>query len=242
MRRLGFLLWAIGATFLFAFNAVGQTTGPWTTSLGAGLALTSGNSDSKNINVTFTTLWDPKAKDLFKGELLYLRGDSEGETTVDKLTGLGRYEHTISERTFAYGEVSFLRDPFKEIDSLIAPMVGAGYYFIKTDAQKLSVDGGVGGIFEQSSEGSSSDFALKAGQAWERALSATSKVTERVSGRWNASDFNDAFYHFDAGVTAAIAARADLKVSYNYDYDNQPPSPDVKKGDSAFVAAVVFKF
>lgn len=227
---------------LFAFSGLAQTTGPWTTSFGAGLALTSGNSDSKNINVTFSTLWDPKAKELFKSEVLYLRGDSDGETTVDKLTGLGRYERTFSERTFGYGEVSFLRDPFKEIDSLIAPMVGAGYYFIKTDTQTLTVDGGVGGIFEQASDGSSSDFALKAGQSWERALSPTSKATQRVSGRWSASDFDDAFYHFDAGVTAAIAARADLKVAYTYDYDNDPPSPDVEKGDSSFVAAVVFKF
>ena len=54
-------------------------------------------------------------------------------------------------------------------------------------------------------------------------------------------DFGDALYHFDAGISTTIAARAELKVSYLYDYKNQPP-PDVKKGDSALFAALLFKW
>lgn len=38
-----------------------------------------------------------------------------------------------------------------------------------------------------------------------------------------------------------IAARAELKVAYLYDYKKQAP-PDVKKGDSALFAALLFKW
>jgi hypothetical protein len=39
-----------------------------------------------------------------------------------------------------------------------------------------------------------------------------------------------------------VATRLELKVSYLYDYKNQPPSPDVEKGDSALFAALLVKF
>ncbi|HEX7418331.1 MAG TPA: DUF481 domain-containing protein, partial [Thermoanaerobaculia bacterium] len=38
----------------------------WTTSAGAGLALTSGNTDTKNYNLSFATKYDPKTKFVFK--------------------------------------------------------------------------------------------------------------------------------------------------------------------------------
>ncbi len=48
-------------------------------------------------------------------------------------------------------------------------------------------------------------------------------------------------YHFNPGLSATIAARAELKVAYLYDYKKQPP-PGVKKGDSALFAALLFKW
>src|SRR2546423_2547344 len=57
---------------------------PWNSSLGAGLAITSGNTDTKNYNLAFATKYDPKTKFVFKADALYLRGDSNGETQVDK--------------------------------------------------------------------------------------------------------------------------------------------------------------
>src|SRR5712691_2088562 len=85
---------------------------PWTTTLGAGLAITSGNSDTKNFNLSFATKYDPKTRLIFKADALYLRGDSNGVKQVDKASADAREELTISERTFTFAEVSYLRDPF----------------------------------------------------------------------------------------------------------------------------------
>ena len=215
---------------------------PWTSSIGAGLALTSGNTDTKNINLSLTANYDPKTKFVFKSEALYLRGDADGKKQVDKATANARGEYALSERAFALGEVTYLRDPFKEIDYLVAPLVGAGYRIIKTDTRNLTVDGAAGYSVESNAVlGRSSSGAVKAGENFDWAISPTSKLTQKLTGLWKTQDFDDALYHFDAGITTTIATRIDLKVAYTYDYKNKPPLPEIKKGDSALFVAVLFK-
>jgi len=238
MRKLLFAL-------VLAAPVLAQTppTNPWTSSIGAGLAVTSGNTDTKNINLSFTTKYDPKTRYLFKAEALYLRGDAEGVKQVDKATADARGEYNLSPRTFALAEVSYLRDPFKAIDYFIAPVAGAGYRVIKSDARNLTVDGAVGVQTESNALlGRSSSGAVKGGENFDWALSPTSKITQKLTGIWKTNDFGDALYHFDAGLTTTVATRLELKVAYNYDYKSKPPLPTIEKGDSAFFAAVLFKF
>ena len=210
---------------------------PWSSSLGAGIAFTSGNSDTKNINVNFNTAFDPKTDRRFKADALYLRGENGGATNVDKAAADARYERDLSQRAFWFGEVSYLRDPFKDIRYLVAPVAGAGLNLIKTAAKTLTVDGGVGATFDSGE----TSGAVKAGQAFDWTISPTSKFTQKLNGLWKTKDFNDALYHFDAGIATTVAARADLKLSYLYDYKNRAPS-GVKKGDSALFAALLFKW
>ncbi|HEY6139623.1 MAG TPA: DUF481 domain-containing protein [Thermoanaerobaculia bacterium] len=216
---------------------------PWNTSLGAGIALTSGNTDTKNYNLTFATKYDPKTKLVFKADALYLRGASNGETTVDKATADAREEYAVSDRTFAFGEVSYLRDPFKDINYFVAPLAGGGYRIIKSDTRNLTVDGAAGTEIESSgAAGRSSGGALKAGENFDWALSEASKIAQKLTGIWKTSDFGDALYHFDAGLAAKVATRAELSLSYVYDYKSKPAAADVKKGDSALFATLLFKF
>jgi len=216
---------------------------PWASTFGAGLALTSGNTSTRNYNLSLTTKYDPKTRLLFKAEALYILGKSDGVKQVDKATADAREEYTLSDRTFTFGEVSYLRDPFKGISYSVAPVAGVGYRIFKSDRRTLSVDGAGGAIFENDlGIGRSSSGALKGGENFEWAISPSSKVTQKITGIWKTKDFADSLYHFDAGLTTTIAARAELKVAYNYDYKNRPPSPEIKKGDSALFAAVLFKF
>ena len=216
---------------------------PWASSIGAGLAITSGNTDTKNYNLSFATKYDPKTKFVFKADALYLRGDSGGVAQVDKASADARGEYAVSERTFTFGEVSYLRDPFKDVNYFLAPLAGAGYRIIKSDVRNLTVDGALGAAIESNAgAGRSNGGAAKAGENFDWALSPTSKVTQKLTGIWKTSDFTDALYHFDAGLTTRVASRADLTLAYVYDYKNKPPSAAVKKGDSAIFAALLFKF
>lgn len=215
----------------------------WTSSAGAGLAVTSGNSDTQSLNVSFATAWDPKTGRLFKADAIYLRGEANGEKQVDKATALGRYEQKFSDRMFWFGELSYLRDPFKAIDYQVSPIAGAGYQLIKTETRILSLDGGLGVTMESNPTlGSETSGAVKAGESLEWTLSPTTKVTQRLHGLWKTDDFDDALYHFDAGIAATITTRAELKVSYLYDYKSKVSQSGIEKGDSALFAAILFKF
>jgi len=239
--------WAVLAGLLsLATVAFAEETKPpekvWASSIGAGLAVTSGNTDTKNYNLSFATKYDPKTKFVFKADALYLRGDSNGTNLVDKATADARGEYNVSDRVFAFGEVDYLRDPFKDIDYFVAPLAGGGYRIIKSDTRNLTVDGAVGTVIESGSAGRSSGGAQKAGENFDWALSATSKLTQKLTGIWKTSDFGDALYHFDAGLTTRVATRIELTLAYTYDYKNKPASASVKKGDSALFAALLYKF
>src|SRR3954452_14087970 len=99
--------WAVLAGVVFvAATAFAQETKPpekvWASSIGAGLAVTSGNTDTKNYNLSFNTKYDPKTKVVFKADALYLRGESDGVTNVDKAGADARYEYNLSDRTFTF--------------------------------------------------------------------------------------------------------------------------------------------
>jgi len=233
------------AIALFAFSVVAQDApvDPWTSSAGAGIALTSGNSDTQNINLAFNTLWDPKTDRTFKADALYLLGRNDGEKQVDKATATARYERLFEQRAFWFGEVAYLRDPFKEISYLVSPLAGAGIHVINDAARKLTFDGAIGAVVESNASfGRDTSGAVKAGESFDWTISPTSKLTQRLNGLWKADDFGDALYHFDAGLSTTVATRLELKVSYLFDYKNRTPSPEVEKGDSALFAALLVKF
>jgi putative salt-induced outer membrane protein len=216
---------------------------PWTGSIGAGLALTSGNTDTQNYNFSLSTKYDPKSRFIFKADALFLRGSANGDTQVDRATAAARGEYTLSDRTFTFAEISYLRDPFRDVNYLVAPVVGAGYRVIRSDRRNLTIDGAAGMQVESNElRGRSSGAALKAGEDFDWAFSPTSKFTQKLTGLWKASDFGDALYHFDVGLGTSVMTKLELKVAYAYDYKSRPGSPSIKKGDSALFTALLFKF
>jgi len=107
MRQFAFfVLLPVSVAALAQETPAKPLTKPWSSSLGAGLALTSGNSETRNINLNFNTAWDPKTDRRFKADALDLRGESGGETNVDKSSASARYERDLQQRAFWFGEVS----------------------------------------------------------------------------------------------------------------------------------------
>ena len=234
------------AIALFALTSAAQDAPApraWASSAGAGLAVTSGNSDNQNVNIAFNTLWDPKTGRTFKADAVYLLGRNNGEKQLDKATANARYEQLFNQRAFWFGEVAYLRDPFKDISYLVAPLVGAGYHLINTEVRKLTFDGAVGAVVESGALlGSETSGAVKVGESFDWTISPVSKFTQRLNGLFETQDFGDALYHFDAGLSTTVASRLELKVSYVYDYKTRPPAPEIEKGDSALFAALLVKF
>lgn len=215
----------------------------WHGSFGAGLSMTSGNSDANSYNVGFDLKYDPKTKNVLKFGGLYLRSDSNGETTADKLTAVARDEYSFSDRFYVYGEVAYLSDAISQVDYVVSPTVGAGYKFVKTDTLTLEASAGFGGAFEKyEGQDATSSGAYRAGEAFSWKISPSVAFTQKASGLWKSNDTGDAYYHFDVGLTSSISKILELKLAYLLDHKTRPAVATLDKTDTAFIAALVAKF
>src|SRR5689334_18958170 len=117
---------ANAAAFVFLVATVAFSQAPeepkvTTGNFGGGFAITGGNTDTKNFNLTFAMVRDPKTRNVIKANAAYLRGDQNDILSVDRTAINLRDEYTFSGRTFAFGQLDYLRDQFKQIIFLWAP-------------------------------------------------------------------------------------------------------------------------
>ena len=93
----------------------------WTVTASAGLALTSGNSDTTSTNAAYDIVYDPHQRNLIKSDGLFLRARTEGDLTANRLGFNVRDQYKLTTRTYAFGQNQYLKDEFKDIDYLVAP-------------------------------------------------------------------------------------------------------------------------
>src|SRR5678816_1359986 len=104
-RYLGILSVLVLNHFLMSFalaQAPGEPPKVYTGNLGGGLALTGGNTDTRNFNLTAGLVRDPKTRNVIKGNLAYLRGDQNDVLNLDRTSFNIRDEYTLSGRTFVF--------------------------------------------------------------------------------------------------------------------------------------------
>lgn len=241
---------ALLAAFCVATSVVraeAQTAPPppppgWTGSASAGLALTSGNSDSSNVNVAYDVKRDTGGPFLFKSTALFLYGETEEVTTSDRLSLDGRVERRLSDRTSLFAQTQYLRDQFKAIDYLVSPTFGLNRIFAKNDRTELSADAGVGVVWEKNPDLElQTDGAVSAGQKFTHKLTATTEFTQKANALWKMDDFNDALYVFGLGLAANITGGTQMKIEFLDTYKARPPV-DIEKNDIATLVSFVYKF
>ena len=215
----------------------------FTGNAGFGLGITSGNTDTTNLNFTLGLKYDPKTRNVVTFDGYYLYGRADGATNTQKANFGLRDEYSFTERFFAYGSVGYLYDRFKGITYLITPTVGAGYKVVKTKAVTLDLYGGVGVAFEKDAGiPATTSGSFSAGESFEWQISSFAKLTQRASGLWKMDDTSDYFFHFDAGIVSPLSGVFDLKLAYILDYKNEPYPPTLDKTDTSFLVAIAAKF
>ena len=213
---------------------------PLTGSFGAGAAWTSGNSDTKSWNLALTLAYDPKTGNVVKADAFYLKGESNGDTIVDRVSAHVRDEYHFTPSIYAFGDVQYLRDPFKSIDRLVAPTAGIGWTFVKNDSLEASVDAGAGYVWERNLGVDKNSGVWRAGQALTWKISPTATFTENAFGLFKMNDSSDSIYHAEAALTTAILGHVELKVAVIDEYKRKPVA--AKKNDVAGVVTLLWKF
>ena len=212
----------------------------WTGSFGAGLAITQGNKDTSNFNLSFDLKRDPKTKTVFKAEGLYILATEDGEENADR--GIIAPPRAAHHRAHVrVRPVGYVRDRFKDIDYLIAPTAGLGYKLIANDRTTFDVDTSVGMMFEKNTGLElETDGAVTVGEKFTHKISAA-PYHAGTAALWKMDDFGDALYTFSAGLAASVTTRVQLKLEFQDMYKSRPTG-DVDKNDIAFITAFVYKF
>ncbi len=242
--------WIAGLVILtLCVPAIGQAQGTpppaktYSGNFGAGLAVTGGNTDTQNFNLSFELTRDPKTKSVTKATGLYLRSNSSGNTITDLLRLGFREDYNLTKRVSLYGAIGYTRDPFKDITYLINPQGGVGVKVYDTERAVFALSGGAGGVWEKN-EGSDvrSSGTLNAGQSYSLKIADNAKLVQNLTGMWKTSDFEDALYHFDISLVTTIIKKVDLKLEFIDEYKNVVHKAGIKKNDTALITSFLYKF
>lgn len=230
------------ATLVFSIPLFAQGS-DYTGSISAGLALTSGNTDTTNANLAIGIVRDLKTRNVIKANALYLRGKQNDLLTVDRTSANLRDEYTLSGRTFVFGQMDYFRDKFKDINYLLSPTAGAGYKVLNTDSTLFLLDAGVGGVWEKNVDAAvRAAGSLNTGERFSHKVSSSVALTQSLNTLWKMNDFGDSLSNFAAGLTTTINKRLDIKMEFLDSLKNKPLRIGIKKNDTAFVTSLVVKF
>ena len=216
----------------------------WLVSIGLGFAVTAGNADTSTVNLSFDVSSRPQTPNVFKADLLYLRGEENGELSLNRLSMRARDEYTrAGGRGYVFGQLEGLRDTFKDIDYLLAPAVGLGHKVRDTPALALFLDAGLGLKVEKNMRRAvRSSGAVTASERFTRRLSEHASISQSLAALWTIDRLDDALYTFKAGLTADLTQRSQIKLEVVDLYKTRPPTVTVEKNDVSFVTSVVYKF
>src|SRR5262245_55491773 len=110
VRNIG-ILTVIAASLAASVAAMAQAPAPvgpppvWAGNIGGGLALTNGNTSTRNFNLTGAFARDPKTRNVIKGTGSYFRGTQSEILNVDRTAINVRDEYAISQRAFSFGQL-----------------------------------------------------------------------------------------------------------------------------------------
>ncbi len=215
---------------------------PLSLTASAGLTVTGGNTSTSTVNVAYEALFDPKTRNVVKSDGLFLRGETEGVVSANRLNLNARDQYALNARAFVYGQTQYLQDEFKNIDFLVAPTGGLGYKLVDNARTKLAADAGVGAVWERNLGTSTrSSGAVTVAEKLSHSLTRTAFLTHSFAALWKTQEWSDALYTVGAGIAVSISTRTQLKVEVLDTYKNRPPSAAVKKNDVALLTAIVYK-
>ena len=223
------------ALFACALPAAAQ----WTGKGEAGMAVASGNSDSKTANAKVAIAHKADAWEETAGfGTLYVRNN--GTTTANRWELSGQTRYTFSGTTYWYGGARYEEDHFSGFDHDGVATTGIGHRFFDSDETRLSAQVGVGyKFFKTTPPGSYKDGSLTevAGLDFKHKLTDSTTVFDKFGSEFSSS--ND-FLQNELGISVKVSDRLALSVAYAVRHNSDPPA-GFKKTDKLSTVNLVYE-
>jgi len=214
---------------------------PWSGSAELSFIQTSGNTDTQSLGMGFEItyklgVWTTEAK------LGYLRAETDGDLTAEKLTGLLGARRSLSEVFDVYARTTYLQNEFAGLNSSWGLEAGGLYKALTGDRHFLDLSAGLGYTTEDRVSEANRDFAMATlGAKYKWKISESTDFTNDFGYVYDFDDSEDWRIANATALTTAINKIFSLKVGYALIYLNQPAA-GFEKRDATSSVALVAKF
>lgn len=218
----------------------------WATSVGLGTTLTTGNSETLNATGRIAT---EKMHGSTLASIL-LEGaygdatttDDEGVKTTDQTVGNARTALSVKQRMdglFVYGGVGAEHDVIAAVDYRTTLGIGLGTFLVDEGGIRLSIESGVGYLFEEVADVADDYATLRLAERLEGTLSETSKAWQSTEYLPEAAELDNYLLTSEAGIEAVITGKMNLALIVRYKYDSTP-GEGLEKDDLSLTTQIAF--
>lgn len=217
----------------------------WSGYLDTGLALTRGNSETLNFNLSGQAVRKTSRDTItVYANSVYATNGTGGptKTTANSIGGGIRVDLNVTDRLFVYGLADFYHDEFQQLDLRNILAGGLGYHVINTKTTNFDVYGG--GAFNQSYYSTpltQITGEIMAGEYFTHSVSDRTKFSERFEFFPNVSNTGAYRFTFDAHAVTKLNKWLGWQVSFVNLYVSDPP-PGIKKNDLIFTTGLRLTF
>ncbi len=219
MKKISLTLLAV-FTLLTTFTLVAEEKIQygWTGAAGLGVLLTSGNSDTKNININGKAKFeDAQWRHNFFAKALKTKND--GTKTTDRMALGYKADYKLTSFSYLWGEIRYEEDDFSGFDNQLTGSVGYGRRVLESAAATLDLEIGLGQRKIDFSNGTSeNDTVIRGALFYVRNINETTVFTQDVIALVGDSNTSiDATAAIKAQLVGNLALEASLNLKHNTD-------------------------
>lgn len=209
------------------FGGAGRATQGWTGSISASANMTSGNTDTSDLNIGARFGYS----DGLNGHdvnLSYSGSESDDETTANSLSAAYEYSRNLGVNTYGYGQISTDYDEFGTYEYDTFAGVGLGYRAVNTNTTSWNLQAGPGWRFLETNAGVETDeAALSVGSSYYHELRNGLTLVNDTDILYSESDTSVSNeIGFNIALTGPLALRTSLLTEYHSDPDDDDENFD----------------
>lgn len=223
-----------------AKKSVRKEKGAWKRAVEAGISTASGNSDSLRYDGSASAARETEV-DYGYLEIGGRYGESDNETDAANATGEAKYQHKLTERTYAALDGFVRHDQIADLSYRVRGSVSLGRHFLWTERAVFSAELGPGYVAEKKGGEKEGFAAARAAQYLEILVADNLQIWESVEFVQNLEDAAVYFINAEVGLETVLTGNLNLRFSVEDAYDNQPAEGKVGN-DLATKTALVWKF
>lgn len=248
-------------TFAACGNALAEeaiTDGKWRGNGGASVSISSGNTNSRSLNLTADAarMREDDKLSLYL-QMLGSRAESTNNgvtstnTTANQWLAGTRYDHTISGEMFGFAGLDFSHDLIKLLSLRSVVSGGLGYHMINTTDNQWDLLGGLayrqdkysnpGILIDNVMEISHSTTELLLGEESSHKLTESTSFKQKLVVSQALGNSKGVRARLDTGLLVALNKTMSLSVTLQDRYDSTANAP-IKKSDILFFTGINVKF